>query len=101
MAEHVRPPGVFTVDAYSGRPPPVPPRTGRRAQKPRAAQKLLFLLVAAALCGLVIEAFCILQLHQKMVAVSVCAGWELHHLLRFCSTVASPQLAKGHLGLSW
>lgn len=67
MAERIRPPGVFTVDTYSSRPPPIPPRPVRRAPPPSggAAQSLLFLLVALALCGMVIEAYCILQLYKN------------------------------------
>lgn len=60
-------PRVFTVDTYINQPPPLPPRLTRRPppQRGSAKQSLLFILVGLALCGMVIEAYCIFQLYKS------------------------------------
>lgn len=63
MAERGRS-SAFVVDTHMTRPP-VPPRLNKGGQRSlSAAQTLLFLLVALALCGMIIEACFIYRLYQ-------------------------------------
>ncbi|XP_026881697.2 tumor necrosis factor ligand superfamily member 14 [Electrophorus electricus] len=57
-------PAVFVVDSQAGLPP-LPPKTGLQQARRRAgpAQTVLFLLVALALCGVVLEACFIYRLY--------------------------------------
>lgn len=98
MDERLRPPRVFTVDTYSSRPPPVPPRPlkpGRRGPRRGggAGQKLLLLLVAAVLCGLLIEGYYILQLYQKTAVSENSGSFVLQTLFTFfCFLLAKSSL---------
>ncbi|XP_037545011.1 tumor necrosis factor ligand superfamily member 14 [Nematolebias whitei] len=54
---------VSVVDTHRTRPP-LPPRLSKGGQRTSAVQTLLFLLVALALCGMMIEACFIYRLYQ-------------------------------------
>lgn len=54
-------PSIFTVDG-GARPPPLPPKPGRR-QRSGVVQTLLVILVSVALCGMLVEACLIYNLY--------------------------------------
>lgn len=57
-------PSVYVVDTH-GTQPPVPPRLSQGGRRHAGvAQRLLFLLVSLALCGMAIEACLIYRLYQ-------------------------------------
>lgn len=55
-------PSVFVVDSKA-RPPPLPPKPGRK-QRSEVVQKLLVILVFVALCGMAVEACFIFHLYS-------------------------------------
>lgn len=63
-------PSVYVVDTYGTRPP-VPQRLSQGVRRHAGvAQRLLFVLVSLALCGMAIEACFIYRLYQP-VSVSI------------------------------
>lgn len=75
-------PSVYVVDSYATRPP-LPPRLNQQPRRSGASQTLLFLLVSLALCGVVIEACFIYQLHHSQsisspIASKLTAGGEVN-----------------------
>lgn len=101
MAECARPPRVFTVETYSSRPPPLPPKPTRRAPAQRGGGRtttLLFLLVGLALCGMVVEAYCIFRLSKNtQVAPSGSTSKLIAGESKAKSSVVRPSKPTAHL----
>ena len=62
-------PNVFMVDTHTAYPPPLPPKP-LRYRKRSVVQPMLLVLVALALCGMVVEACFIYRLYSKHPQVS-------------------------------
>ncbi|KAL2101601.1 hypothetical protein ACEWY4_003362 [Coilia grayii] len=58
-------PSVYTVDAHTTFPPPLPPKPTRFRKRTSVTQPLLYGLVALALCGMAVEACFIYSLYIK------------------------------------
>ncbi|KAJ0001298.1 hypothetical protein NQD34_006318, partial [Periophthalmus magnuspinnatus] len=78
------------------KPPPLPPRPGRR-RNIGPTQVLLFLLVSVALSGMVIEAWLIYRLYHPPASVSMKSQEILLQRFYFCSALESTNVTESEI----